>query len=59
LTDPDPQIVRAADRGLRFISRKLEGVGLPAEPKPPEIQSAIRDWKAWYQTVRPRAEFLD
>jgi hypothetical protein len=59
LTDPDPQIVRVADRGLRLISRKLEGVGLPAEPKPPEIQSAIRDWKAWYQTVRPRAEFLD
>lgn len=59
LTDPDPQIVRAADRGLRFISRKLEGVGLPAEPKPPEIKAAITAWKTWYQSVRPRAEFLD
>ena len=59
LTDPDPQIVRAADRGLRFISRKLEGVGLPAEPKPAETKAAIAAWKSWYQSVRPRAEFLD
>jgi len=59
LTDPDPQIVRAADRGLRFISRKLEGVGMPAEPKPADVKAAITAWKAWYQTVRPQAEFLD
>jgi len=59
LTDPDPQVVRAADRGLRFISRKLDGVGLPAEPKPADIQSAIAAWKTWYQSVRPRTEFLD
>jgi hypothetical protein len=59
LSDPDPRIVREADKGLRFISRKFEGVGLPDEPKPLEIKNAIAGWKAWYQSIRPSAEFLD
>src|SRR5262245_16105972 len=59
LSDPDMRIVREADKGLRFISRKFDGVGLTDEPKPQEATAAIAGWKAWYQSVRPSAEFLD
>jgi hypothetical protein len=53
------RVVREADKGLRFISRKLEGVGLPEEPKPEQARAAIAAWKTWYQSIRPNAEFLD
>jgi hypothetical protein len=59
LTDPDVRIVREADKGLRFISRKFQGVGLPPDPKPDEIKTAIAGWKAWYQSIRPNAAFLE
>ena len=59
LTDPDPRIVREADQGLRFISRKFDGVGLPAEPKPNEVETAIAAWKTWFRSLRPSAEFLN
>lgn len=59
LTDPDQQIVREADKGLRFISRKFDGVGLPPEPKPQDVKAASSAWKSWYLSIRPSAEFLD
>lgn len=59
LTDPDLRIVREADKGLRFISRKIEGFGMPAEPKPAEIKVLASAWKDWYRSIRPNAEFLD
>lgn len=60
LTDPDSRIVTEADRGLRFISRKVSGVGLPDDqPSKQQIQSAQAAWKAWYLSVRPGAELLD
>jgi hypothetical protein len=59
LTDPDVRIVLEADKGLRFISRKLTGVGLAEEPKPEDIKASIAAWKAWYLSIRPSARFLD
>jgi len=59
LKDPDMRIVHEADQALRFISRKLEGVGLKEEPRPHDLPAAIVAWKTWYQAVRPDAEFLD
>ena len=59
LSDPDMRVVLEADRGLRFISRKLDGVGLPEEPKPEHARAAIAAWKTWYRSIRPTAEFLD
>jgi hypothetical protein len=65
LTDPiDPQrpdyrIVREADKGLRFISRKFAGVGLPEEPTPPQVKEARKAWTQWYLSIRPDAELID
>jgi len=59
LSDPDLRIVHEADRALRFISRKFDGVGLPLEPKPADVKAAIAAWKAWYLSIRPTARFLD
>lgn len=59
LTDPDVRVVRQADTALRFISRKFQGVGLPLDPKPADIQAAQRAWKDWYLAIRPDAELLE
>ena len=59
LTDPDVRVVLEADKGLRFISRKFDGVGLPPEPSPTEIRAAQTEWKEWFLSVRPDAELLE
>jgi len=59
LTDPDPRIVREADRGLRFISRKLLGGGVPDSPTQQQLREIQAGWKAWFTSIRPDAEFLD
>ena len=59
MTDPDPRVVYAADHGLRFISRKLNGFGLSDEPQPEEVAEVLNKWKAWYLTIRPDGELLD
>lgn len=71
LTDPDVRVVLEADKGLRFVSRKFRGVGLPDDPQPPgannklpardwpQIQAARRSWRDWYLSIRPDAELLD
>ncbi len=59
LSDPDIRIIRAADRGLRFNSRKLEGV-MPLDTPTKETLISLRNrWKQWYLSIRPDAELLD
>jgi len=59
LSDPDWRVVRQARDGLRFTSRKFEGLGLPDQPSEAQRRAAIRDWKQWYLQIRPTAEFLE
>ncbi len=59
LTDPDLRIVRQADQGLRFISRKFAGVGLPEEPMAHHAKEAQQAWKEWFLSIRPDAELID
>ena len=59
LTDPDPIVVRAANDGLRFISRKLDGFPLPAKYTENDRQLIVKRWKDWYKSVNPAAVFLD
>lgn len=59
LSDPDPRIAVESRDALRFISRKIDGFGMPADPTPPERELAISKWKEWYRSLRPNARFLD
>lgn len=59
LKDPDLLVVREADRGLRYVSGKFEGVGLPDDPQPAQVQAAIAAWKQWYLGLRPAGRLLD
>ncbi len=58
LTDPDERVMKEARDGLRLISRKFDGFGLPDKPTPGELGSVVSQWKAWYKSVRPDAVFL-
>ncbi|MEO1615411.1 MAG: hypothetical protein AAFV88_06150 [Planctomycetota bacterium] len=59
LTDPDTSVRRYARDGLRFISRKFEGFGMPDQPTNQQLRDARRKWRAWYLTMRPGHVFLD
>ena len=56
LTDPDVIATQEARNALRFISRRLNGFGLPDNPTPEEKAEAIAKWRNWYLQVRPEAE---
>ena len=55
LTDPDQRVVREARDGLRFVSRRFAGYGLPDNFNDNQRYSAIDQWKTWYRRVRPGA----
>ena len=55
LTDPDVRVAVAADRSLRFISRKLTGVGFEVTANRAARGAVIKAWKEWYRQVRPSA----
>ncbi|WP_231615843.1 prenyltransferase/squalene oxidase repeat-containing protein [Novipirellula artificiosorum] len=59
LTDPDPMVPRYARDGLRFISRRFEGFGMPDEATPADVTEAQRQWRAWYRRMDPGYVFLD
>ncbi len=58
MTDPDKRVVREARDGLRFVSRRFGGYGLPDNFTDPERFDALDKWKAWYRRVRPDAPLL-
>ncbi len=58
LSDPDTSVRRYARDGLRLISRKFEGFGLPDKPTEGEIEAAQEAWRQWYLTVNPKYVFL-
>ncbi|WP_246146480.1 hypothetical protein [Rubripirellula lacrimiformis] len=59
LSDPDKVARQYARDGLRFISRKFEGFGMPDEPSDAEVDQAQEQWRDWYRTVDPTYVFLD
>jgi hypothetical protein len=59
LSDPDQPVRRYARDGLRFISRKFDGFGMPDEPTLSELQQAQQKWRDWYRTMNPKHVFLD
>ncbi len=59
LSDPDWRIVMEARDGLRRISRKYEGFGLPDKPTEDQQKLAKQRWSEWYLSLRPDGELLD
>ena len=57
LGDSDPDVVLAARDGLRRMSRKFDGFGLPDKFSEPERRDAMDAWKAWYLAFHPDADF--
>jgi hypothetical protein len=67
LSDPDPATVLEARDGLRRISRKFDGFGLPDYPLDEgeaavedwriQQRAAVAEWKKWYLAVQPDAKF--
>jgi hypothetical protein len=59
LTDPDIRVVLEADRALRALSRKVDGVGLEPGATREQIAEAKKAWTAWLVSIRPDAQLLD
>ncbi len=59
LSDPDPRVVREARDGLRRISRRFRGFGLPANPTTQQVDAAVQRWKHWYRSIRPDGAFIE
>ncbi|MCG8451259.1 MAG: hypothetical protein MI725_16965 [Pirellulales bacterium] len=58
MTDPDKRVVREARDGLRFVSRRFGGFGLPDNFTDSERYNALDKWKTWYRRLRPDAILL-
>ena len=56
LTDPDNRVAIEARNGLRFLSRKFDGFGMPDNPTEAQRATAAGHWRAWYYALRPEAE---
>lgn len=59
LSDPDLRVCVEADKALRYLSRKFEGVGLTFPATRQEVDAAAKAWREWYLSVQPDAELLD
>lgn len=59
LSDPDIPTKRFARDGLRFISRRFDGFGMPDTPTDQEVREAQRAWRDWYKSLDPGYVFLD
>lgn len=60
LTDPDPNVVQAAQQSLLTLSRNPKGAKLPpvtAENYDEVRKEEIKSWKQWYQTLDPETYF--
>lgn len=59
LSDPDGPVKLYARDGLRFLSRKFDGFGMPDDPSKVQVDSAQKQWRDWYRTINPKYVFLD
>lgn len=55
MTDPDKGVVIQARDGLRLVSRRFGGYGLPDNFTDAQRYTAIDRWKQWYLSIRPDA----
>jgi hypothetical protein len=53
LADPDEDVVTSAKLGLQILSRKIVGLGPPANATPDQRREAVARWRSWYSAIRP------
>lgn len=53
LEDPSDDVVATARYGLRLLRRDLDEYGPARGASPEEKQTAARQWRDWYEEVRP------
>jgi len=58
LSDPDVPVKRFARDGLRFVSRRFDGWGMPDQPTEQEVKEAQQAWRDWYLSLDPGYVFL-
>ena len=62
LSDPDFRVAKAAQNGLRYISRRVDGfvpvVG-EKELTEPQYESAKGKWGSWYLSFRPDGALIE
>ena len=59
VSDPNFEIAMKAHNGLRFISRKIDSISLPKDPKKEDFMAAKKQWEDWYLSIRPNGQLLD
>jgi hypothetical protein len=59
VSDPNLDIALMAHNGLRFISRKIDSISLPPNPKAEDFLEAKEKWERWYLSVEPDGDLLD
>lgn len=62
LSDPDYRVVKAAQNGLRYISRRVDGFGLVVtdkRPTKPQYDAAKARWEEWYRSIRPDGALIE
>jgi hypothetical protein len=51
LRDPNPDVYRAANEALRFLSRKFTGPGFRGEDDIATRRQVVEHWKKWYRSL--------
>ncbi len=59
LTDPDERVGKAANDGLRFISRKVDSFDVSPQPTPGELREIKPKWIEWYLSIRPDGRLIE
>jgi HEAT repeat protein len=49
----EEDVITAIQLGLQLLSRKIKGFGPPPGSTPEQRLAAARQWREWYQAIRP------
>jgi hypothetical protein len=53
IPNQDEEVITAIRLGLQIMSRKIKGMGPPSPSTPEQRLAAAREWRDWYQAIRP------
>ncbi len=53
LSDPDWRVSKEARDGLRHVTRRISGFGMPDKPTPEQQRTEQLAWRDWLLTIKP------